>query len=117
MSLEQYRSGVYDAGVPIIACEDVYYLPPDLGGLRANYPIVSQAIPFGLFNEVVTDWDGPGSQLYESVRTTPMEQRGDVQMYAGNVQSIQLTARPGYYVSPQFLEAIGYEDDEFPPIG
>lgn len=104
----------YYAGIPLVAVEEEYVMPPELGGRRANYPMVCSDQQYGLFNEVVTDWYGPGSQLYEAVTGQPDQTRGDVATYSGEVWSIQLTARPGFYVTPQQLEimGLGYMDDD-----
>lgn len=104
MSYGQYRDGI-----PTCAPEDTYDAPPELGGRRANYPIVNNVQQYGLFNEVRTDWYGEGSQLWEA---------WGFPRYDGEVWSIQLTARPGYYVTPEQLESMGYDvEEDFPPFG
>lgn len=37
--------------------------------------------------------------------------------YFGDVTSIQLTAKPGYYVSPEVMAELGWEGNEVPPNG
>lgn len=108
--------GDYSAGIPARAVEDLYVNPPDMGGLRANYPIVNSTQQYGLFNEVQTDWLGDKAQVWESQRG--MDYSGDVPSYNGAVWSIQLTARPGYHVSSEQLEQMVYSDEEdYPPYG
>lgn len=107
--------GAYREGIPLRAVEERYVTPTDLGGARANYPIVSCAQQYGLFNEVRTDWNGVGSQLWESVRGQFVN--GDISFYPGDVWSIQLSARPGYYVTSEQLEELGYSEEDFPPMG
>jgi hypothetical protein len=117
MSFEDYY-----AGIPRVTPQFSYDSPPEYGGLRTIYPIVNSTQQYGLFNEVKTDWYGLGSQMWASCRgmgmgTGKIAQHGDVNQFTGAVWSIQLTARPGYYVTPEQLLAMGYDDDDFPPIG
>ncbi len=76
--------------------------------LQTNYPIVTKAQQYGLMHEVVVDTHDRYARL-----SAIGWQRWD-----GDVWTIQLTARPGYYVTAEQLEAYGMAgDSEFPPLG
>ena len=83
-----------------------YDAPPELGGARANYPVLDNLVP-DVMAEVTT-----------SFRTAIA--LGDGQLtprFDGDVWSVQLTARPGYYVAPEIQEELGWQDGEVPPYG
>jgi hypothetical protein len=77
----------------------------------ANYPIVTNDQQRGLYNEVYTDWTDRFAREAAAMGVTSTPQ------YYGDVWSIQLTARPGYYVSPEQLVAYGLSQDDTPPWG
>jgi len=79
--------------------------------LSANYPIVTKDQQYGLFHEVATDWHDQYAvwAAFSGPNIKPQ--------YTGDVWSIQLTARPGYYVTPQQLENYGLMDHDVPPLG
>jgi len=79
--------------------------------LSTNYPIVTKDQQYGLFHEVVTDWHDIYA-VAAAISGYYYEPR-----YEGDVWSIQLTARPGYYVTPQQLEDYGLLGHDVPPIG
>jgi len=95
--------------IPPQAIMDVYDMPPELGGSRANFPIVTNLLTAGLFHEVETDW---ATTIARRENSMPSEgYNGWFGAYQGDVWSIQLTARPGYYVTPEQLYNMGLADD------
>lgn len=86
--------------IPPVAPQYQYDRPPEYGGLLTVYPMVSFDQQYGLFHEVVVD------QLSDLHRVDNWPH------YNGDVWTIQLTARPGYYVTPEQMEnyAIGPSD-------
>lgn len=80
---------------------ETYVNPPELGGLRANMPL-AYPVNRGMANEMWTDWH----------QTVALGENVCWPSFTGDVWSIQLTARPGYYVRPELLWEMGYYDDE-----
>jgi hypothetical protein len=96
--------------IPAAAPEDLWYAPTYLGtngGRQIGYPMIWRDQQYGLFHEVVTDWH----DIYALLAAIGW------QRYDGDVWSIQLTARPGYYVTPEQLTAYGLGQGDFPPLG
>jgi hypothetical protein len=93
--------------IPPQAIEECWSGPVDLGiGLKCNYPIVTSDQQYGLFREVVTDWYATLGQV------------DNWPHFYGDVWSIQLTARPGYYVDPEMIARYAIdEENEYPPFG
>lgn len=84
-----------------------YPNPPEMGGLRVNFPLI-YPVNRQMAGEMLIDWYGPdGLGIVNFIQ--PLND------YNGNVWSIQLTARPGYYVSPEIMYELGWSDDEVPP--
>lgn len=74
---------------------------------RAVYPIVHQ-LTHANAREMRVDW-------YDAIcrglgQITPYH-------FDGNVWTIQLTARPGYYVAPEIQQAMGWMDQPADPTG
>ena len=83
-----------------------YDAPPELGGARANYPVLDNLVP-----EVL-------AEVTTSFRTATLMGDGHLTpRYDGDVYSVQLTARPGYYVAPEIQDELGWIDMEVPPYG
>lgn len=75
---------------------------------RTQYPIVTKLQQYGLSHEVVTDWN----DVYARLAAIGW------QRFDGDVWTIQLTARPGYYVTSEQINAYGLTgNSEFPPLG
>lgn len=97
--------------IPLIRPMFEYPNPPDMGGLRANTPIVSQDIPYALSHSLKMSWYGPGADLWTS---------DNWPRYNGDVWTIQLSARPAYYIDPELAILYGLDDanmDDFAPQG
>lgn len=73
---------------------DSYPSPPDMGGLRANFPKLFTYFR-GMSREMWVSWGQPWA----------CGQGFGWPRYNGDVFSIQLTARPGYYVAPDVMAA------------
>lgn len=63
----------------------------ELGGLIGNFPLVSNTPAAGLSHEMIVSWTSTWADNWPR--------------FDGDVWSIQLTARPGYYVAPEILAA------------
>lgn len=81
-----------------------YANPPELGGLRANFTL-DHPVNYGMSREMRVDW----------TQTVLMGENDGWPRFDGDVWSIQLTARPGHYVSPEILYEIGWDDAEGAP--
>lgn len=106
--------------LPQFAPEQVYEAPKEMGGGRANFPIITHIQQHGLCHEVNVCNDEAvfvvGQRFAANAYETFMNG------YAGDVWSIQLTARPGYYVAPEIQMQLGWagygdEDGDVGPNG
>lgn len=83
---------------------ETYVNPPELGGLRSNFPL-AHPVNRQMAREMWTDWR----------QTIGLAENACWPSYSGDVYSVQLTARPGYYVSPDLLYELGWDEDEGAP--
>lgn len=101
------------------AVMQLFARPKELGGTIAVFPIEDFSVFHGTTLELMTDWYGPTGVGPQS----PVDNFGDGRSYQngwsfeGNAWTIQLSARPGLYVSPDVLTYLGYEDGTQPPYG
>lgn len=93
----------HSVGAPMF----VYDAPPEMGGARANYPVLDNLVPDAL-QEIGASYAQAAAQYGDGL---------PVQRYDGDVFSVQLTARPGYYVAPDIQEELGWSEGEVPPYG
>lgn len=93
----------FSVGAPL----ETYSAPPELGGARPNIPVLDNLVP-DVLQEVGASYAQAAAQYGNGLPT---------QQYDGDVWSVQLTARPGYYVAPEIQEELGWIDMEVPPNG
>lgn len=98
------------------AVEQRYAAPPDMGGLRANYPILDRSVAVAGGHADLVGWYGPTGVSPFS----PVDNFGDEHAYAndwcelGDIWTIQLGMRPGYYVTPDELSHLDWGGNTIP---
>lgn len=97
--------------LPHSAPIEEWSLPPDLGGRVANFPKECAWQTPALMTEVITDWD---QTILGGENLGAPDAYGSGFQFNGDVWSIQLTARPGYYVAPEIMEELGWLDERGP---
>lgn len=93
------------------AVEQVFYDLPEMGGANVNYPTVDWTVGRGLTLEIITGWFR-GLDEVDSVGDARSEKAD--WLYVGNVYTIQLTMRPGYWVDPVEQTVLGWENGIVP---